>query len=80
MSPLADKLRPKTLAEYIGQRHIVGEEKLLYKAIKSGNIFSMIFWIPALVFLFSLVASKKPTYAAWGFLIAVYGFVSGVNF
>ena len=43
-------------------------------------IFSMIFWIPALVFLFSLVASKKPTYAAWGFLIAVYGFVSGVNF
>jgi hypothetical protein len=43
-------------------------------------IFSMIFWIPALIFLFSLVAYKKPTYAAWGFLIAVYGFVSGVNF
>jgi len=43
-------------------------------------IFSMIFWIPALLFLFSLVSKKKPTYAAWGFLIAVYGFVSGVNF
>src|SRR5215510_358549 len=43
-------------------------------------IFSMIFWIPALLFLFNLVASKKPVYAAWGFLIAVYGFVSGVNF
>jgi len=43
-------------------------------------IFSMIFWIPALLFLFGLVASKKPAYAAWGFLIAVYGFVSGVNF
>ena len=43
-------------------------------------IFSMIFWIPALLFLFSLVAFKKPTYSAWGFLIAVYGFVSGVNF
>ena len=43
-------------------------------------IFSMIFWIPALLFLFSLVGLKKPTYAAWGFLIAVYGFVSGVNF
>ncbi len=43
-------------------------------------IFSMIFWIPALLFLFILVASKKPTYAAWGFLVAVYGLVSGVNF
>ena len=43
-------------------------------------IFSMIFWIPALLFLFCLVASKKSTYAAWGFLIAVYGFISGVNF
>ena len=43
-------------------------------------IFSMIFWIPALLFLFNLVAAKTPNYAAWGFLIAVYGFVSGVNF
>ena len=43
-------------------------------------IFSMIFWIPALLFLFGLVASKTPNYAAWGFLIAVYGFISGVNF
>ena len=43
-------------------------------------IFSMVFWIPALLFLFTLVGSKTPNYAAWGFLIAVYGFVSGVNF
>src|SRR5688572_28157316 len=43
-------------------------------------IFSMIFWIPALLFLFSIVSGKMPKYAAWGFLIAVYGFVSGVNF
>jgi len=40
----------------------------------------MIFWIPALLVLFSLVKVKMPNYAAWGFLIAVYGFVSGVNF
>jgi hypothetical protein len=40
----------------------------------------MISWIPALLFLFSLAASKVPTYAAWGFLVAVYGFISGVNF
>lgn len=46
MPPLADRLRPSTLSEFIGQRHIVGEEKLLFKAIKSGNIFSMIFWGP----------------------------------
>jgi len=46
MNPLADRLRPSKLSEIIGQKHIIGEEKLLYKAIKSGNIFSMIFWGP----------------------------------
>ncbi len=43
-------------------------------------VFSMVFWIPALHVLFSLVKDRMPNYAAWGFLIAVYGFVSGVNF
>src|SRR3989344_9252361 len=46
MIPLSDRLRPAKLAEYIGQKHILAEDKLLYKAIKSGNIFSMIFWGP----------------------------------
>ncbi len=46
MNPLADRLRPSKLSEFIGQKHIVGEDKLLHKAIKSGNIFSMIFWGP----------------------------------
>ncbi len=46
MNPLADRLRPSKLSEFIGQKHIIGEDKLLYKAIKSGNIFSMIFWGP----------------------------------
>ncbi|MBI2593785.1 replication-associated recombination protein A [Candidatus Daviesbacteria bacterium] len=46
MPPLSDRLRPRKLSEFIGQKHIIGEEKLLYKAIKSGNIFSMIFWGP----------------------------------
>lgn len=46
MNPLADRLRPQKLSEIIGQKHIIGEERLLYKAIKSGNIFSMIFWGP----------------------------------
>jgi putative ATPase len=46
MNPLADRLRPNKLSEFIGQKHIIGEDKLLHKAIKSGNIFSMIFWGP----------------------------------
>lgn len=46
MNPLADRLRPKKLSEFIGQKHIIGEDKLLFKAIKSGNIFSMILWGP----------------------------------
>lgn len=46
MNPLADRLRPSKLSEIIGQKHIIGEDRLLFKAIKSGNIFSMIFWGP----------------------------------
>lgn len=46
MSPLADRMRPKTLKEFVGQKHIVGTETLLYKVIKSGNIFSIILWGP----------------------------------
>ncbi len=46
MSPLADRMRPQTLDEVIGQKHILASDKLLYKAIKSGNLFSMIFWGP----------------------------------
>lgn len=46
MSPLANRLRPSKLSDFIGQKHIIGEDKLLFNAIKSGNIFSMIFWGP----------------------------------
>lgn len=46
MNPLADRLRPTKLSEIIGQKHIIGEDKLLYKAIKSGNVFSMMLWGP----------------------------------
>ncbi len=44
--PLADRMRPKSLAEYVGQKHLLGEESLLIKAIRSGQLFSMIFWGP----------------------------------
>lgn len=44
--PLAERLRPKTLADYAGQRHIVGEGAVLRSAIERGNIPSMILWGP----------------------------------
>src|SRR5579859_6413518 len=44
--PLATLLRPKTLDDFIGQSHLVGENKPLRKAIEQKKIFSMIFWGP----------------------------------
>ncbi|NTW32072.1 MAG: replication-associated recombination protein A [Bacteroidetes bacterium] len=44
--PLAEKLRPSLLDDYIGQKHLVGENAILKNAIESGNIPSMIFWGP----------------------------------
>ncbi len=45
-APLADRLRPETLDEYIGQQDIVGKGKLLRKAIENDEIFSAILWGP----------------------------------
>ncbi|MDO5571317.1 MAG: replication-associated recombination protein A [Bacteroidales bacterium] len=44
--PLAERLRPKNLDEYIGQRHLIGEGAVLRKMIDSGNISSFILWGP----------------------------------
>jgi len=44
--PLAEQLRPSSLDEYIGQEHLVGRDAILYKAIESGNVPSMILWGP----------------------------------
>jgi putative ATPase len=46
MIPLAEQLRPATLNDYIGQEHLVGKNAILFQAIKSGNIPSMILWGP----------------------------------
>ena len=43
-------------------------------------VLSMIFWIPAFIGLFELLKEKMPTYCSFGFLIATYGCISGVNF
>ncbi len=45
-TPLAERMRPKTLDEYVGQQHILGDTSGLKKAIESGHIPSMIFWGP----------------------------------
>lgn len=44
--PLAERLRPKSLDEYIGQKHLVGEGCILRKMIESGQISSFILWGP----------------------------------
>ncbi len=45
-SPLASRLRPETLDEVVGQEHIVGRDKLLYRAIKADKLTSVIFYGP----------------------------------
>ena len=44
--PLADRMRPNTLRSYIGQDHILGQDKPLRLAIESGRLHSMVFWGP----------------------------------
>jgi len=44
--PLADRMRPKNLGEFVGQLHLLGEDGLLRHAIASDRLVSMIFWGP----------------------------------
>lgn len=46
MIPLADRLRPKVLKEFIGQKHLLSENKLLFQTLSNKKIFSMILWGP----------------------------------
>src|SRR5476651_838530 len=46
LPPLAERMRPKTLDDYVGQKHLVGPGAVLRKAIESGSLPSMIFWGP----------------------------------
>ena len=45
-APLADRMRPRTLDEFVGQAHIVGTGRLLRRAIEAGRLTSSIFWGP----------------------------------
>jgi putative ATPase len=44
LPPLAERMRPKSLDDYVGQKHLVGKGAVLRKAIESGSLPSMIFW------------------------------------
>ena len=46
LPPLAERMRPQHLEEYIGQQHLVGEGAILRKMIESGSITSFILWGP----------------------------------
>ena len=46
MEPLAERLRPSTLDNYIGQKHLVGPDAVLRRMIESGRISSFILWGP----------------------------------
>ena len=45
-SPLADRIRPTSLDDFVGQEHLFGKDKILRKIIESDNLTSMIFWGP----------------------------------
>ena len=44
--PLAYRMMPKTLDDYVGQEHILGENKILYRTIKADRLSSIILWGP----------------------------------
>jgi putative ATPase len=46
MEPLAHRMKPRVLEEFFGQEHIVGNDKLLYRLIKSDKLTSVVFWGP----------------------------------
>ena len=44
--PLAYRMRPKTLEDYVGQEHVIGKDKLLYRTIQADRLSSLILWGP----------------------------------
>ncbi|MBR5745408.1 MAG: AAA family ATPase, partial [Muribaculaceae bacterium] len=46
MSPLAERMRPRTLDDYVGQSHLVGEGCVLRRMIETGSVASFILWGP----------------------------------
>ena len=60
-SPLASRLRPTTLDEVVGQKHIIGKDKLLYRAIQADKLSSLIFYGPPGTGKTTLLKKQKKT-------------------
>ncbi|MCR4319876.1 MAG: replication-associated recombination protein A, partial [Candidatus Brocadiaceae bacterium] len=45
-APLADRIRPRNLKEFVGQEHLVGSNKILQRLVENKEMVSMIFWGP----------------------------------
>ena len=45
-APLADRIRPRNLKEFVGQEHLVGPNKILQRLVENKELVSMIFWGP----------------------------------
>ena len=68
LAPLADRMRPRTLSEFVGQEQIVGKGKLLRRAIEADRLTSSIFWGPpgtGKTTLASIIAETTLLPAAW---------------
>ncbi len=46
LAPLAERMRPNTLDDYVGQKHLVGPDGVLRRMIETGNVASFILWGP----------------------------------
>ena len=44
--PLASRVRPKNLDQFVGQQHLIGQGKILRRMIETDQVTSMIFWVP----------------------------------
>ncbi|HJW86368.1 MAG TPA: replication-associated recombination protein A, partial [Candidatus Brocadiaceae bacterium] len=44
--PLADRMRPQSLGEFVGQEHLVGANKILQRLVENKELISMVFWGP----------------------------------
>ena len=65
ITPLADRMRPQTLEEFVGQEHLLGKGKLLREVVEKGQLVSLIFWGPpgcGKTTLARLIAQKSEAY------------------